>query len=276
MPKPRDIPFSRMQIISDAPVFVKYFSRYGNVAMKTEAHRDDYYIVAFLTDGSATVEIDFEQIELHTGEVLIVSPWQVHGKPSTAAWRVDGWILAFAPEMLTDTEAQLIEQYSISPRPFRPGNSIINDISLMCSILERNSDNISISAAMASAIKTIVVSTLYISDGDISGRYSAIALKLRKLIDIHITSEKGPAAYAAMLNISEVYLNEAVKAVTGLSAGAYIRSRAILQAKRQLAYTSLSAKEIAYALGYDDYAYFSKLFKKSVGRSPSEYRKNLK
>lgn len=61
-----------MQIISDAPVFVKHFSSYGNVAMKTEAHRDDYYIVAFLTDGSATVEIDFEQIELHAGEVLIV------------------------------------------------------------------------------------------------------------------------------------------------------------------------------------------------------------
>lgn len=51
MPNPRDIPFSRMQIISDAPVFVKHFSSYGNVAMKTEAHRDDYYIVAFLTDG---------------------------------------------------------------------------------------------------------------------------------------------------------------------------------------------------------------------------------
>ena len=79
-----------------------------------------------------------------------------------------------------------------------------------------------------------------------------------------------------MLNISEVYLNEAVKGATGLSVGAYIRNRSIIQARRQLAYTSMSVKEIAFALGYNDYAYFSKLFKKSVGKSPMEYRKNLK
>ena len=79
-----------------------------------------------------------------------------------------------------------------------------------------------------------------------------------------------------MMNISEVYLNEAVKGTTGLSAGAYIRSIVIMQAKRQFAYTSLSAKEIAYSLGYEDYAYFSKLFTRCTGKSPSEYRKNLK
>ena len=78
-----------------------------------------------------------------------------------------------------------------------------------------------------------------------------------------------------MLNISEVYLNEAVKGATGLSAGAYIRSLMMTQARRQLTCTSLSSKEIAYELGYDDYVYFSKLFKKHTGKSPSEYRKNL-
>lgn len=50
-------------------------------------------------------------------------------------------------------------------------------------------------------------------------------------------AEKRPAVYASMLNLSEVYLNEAVKGATGLSAGEYIRSRAVVQAKRQLAYS---------------------------------------
>ncbi len=87
---------------------------------------------------------------------------------------------------------------------------------------------------------------------------------------------KSPAAYALMLNISEVYLNEAVKGATGLNVSTYIRNRLMIQAKRQLAYSSLASKEIAYNLGYEDYAYFSRLFKKSAGVSPSEYRKNLK
>lgn len=79
-----------------------------------------------------------------------------------------------------------------------------------------------------------------------------------------------------MLNISEVYLNEAVKESTGISVGSYIRDLVIVQAKRKLAYTTMSAKEIAYALGYDDYPYFSKLFKKSTGKSLAEFRRNLK
>lgn len=41
-------------------------------------------------------------------------------------------------------------------------------------------------------------------------------------------------------------------------------------------YTSQSAKGIAYALGYDDYSCFSRLFSKHVGVPPSVYAKNLK
>lgn len=43
-----------------------------------------------------------------------------------------------------------------------------------------------------------------------------------------------------------------------------------------MTYTSLSVKEIAYTLGYEDYPYFSRLFKKETGIAPMEFRKNLK
>lgn len=79
-----------------------------------------------------------------------------------------------------------------------------------------------------------------------------------------------------MLNISEVYLNEAVKNATGLSASGCIRSQVIIEAKRMLAYTDLTPSEIAMELGYTDYSYFSRLFKKETAQSPIEFRKNLK
>lgn len=266
-----------MQIISSSGIFIKHFGQYGKTSMKHHAHRDDYYIFVLLTEGSAAVEIDFERYELRQGEVLIVSPWQVHSKPAGEDWNhADGWMLAFSPEILSDSEARTIEEYSISPQPFNPGSSIAKDICTLCSMLERNRDNFSISKALALAVKNFVLTTLVTSDNGISGRYRTLTLKLKKLLDSHFTEKKSPAAYASMLNISEAYLNEAVKKVTGLNVGAYIRNRAIVEAKRKLAHTSLSAKEIAYALGYEDYAYFSRLFRKSVGESPSDYRKNLK
>lgn len=265
-----------MQKISDSGIFIKHFCRTGKTTMKPHAHRDDYYMVVLLTEGSAAVEVDFETKELNPGDIMIVSPWQVHNKPSGAEWQADGWLLAMSPDILSESEIRTIEEYSISPRPIKPCKSTVEDIAILCSLLERYIDTQNISISLASAIKSLVLASIITSEGEASGRYKTIALKLRKLLDKNLNTEKRPAAYASMLNLSEVYLNEAVKHTSGLSVSVYIRNRAMMQAKRMLAHTSLSAKEIAHNLGYDDYAHFSKLFKKYTGKSPSEYRKNLK
>ena len=70
-----------------------------------------------------------------------------------------------------------------------------------------------------------------------------------------------------------MYLNEVVKSVTGVSVSRYIQNELILQAKRMLAYTSLTIREISNHLGIDDYTYFTRLFTKAVGVSPTCYRK---
>ncbi len=276
MPKTEKLPFSQMQKISPSGVFLKHFSQYGRTQMRDYPHRDDYYIVALLTHGSAALEIDFERICVGTGEILIVSPWQVHRRPPGEEWRADGWMLAVSPEFLSAKETVALDAYSISPHPLNPGQSTVDDIVALCTMYERYSGDADIAGPIASAIKSIVVAAVGKCDSGAIGRYMAITLDFRKLIDKHLTLGKSPAAYASMLNISEVYLNEAVKGATGQSAGAYLRSRIIVEAKRLLAYTSQSAKEIAYSLGYSDYAYFSRFFSKIVGVSPSVYAKNLK
>lgn len=265
-----------MQKISPAGFFLKHFFQFWKIEMRPYAHRDDYYIIAMLTDGSAALEVDFERIQLKAGDILIVSPWQVHRKPSGEQWCADGWMLAFSPEFLTEREARAIEEYSISPHPLSPDENFVNDIVSLCVMLERNCGDDNVAGALAAAIKSIVLSAIAKSERGMIGRYMSITLSFRKMLDKHLAHEKGPAAYASMLNISEVYLNEAVKCATGLSVGAYIRSRLIIEAKRLLVYTSMSAKEIAYSLGFSDYSYFSRFFRKYVGISPSEYSKNLK
>lgn len=276
MPRPTEIPFSKMQQISGSGVFVKRLGRHVNGMPRSDAHRDDYFIIVLLTAGRASAEIDFERKQLTAGDVLIVSPCQVHNTSDGESCNAEGWILAFSPETLSESETLAIEEYSVAPHPFHPGEGVMSDIDSLCHMLEKNHNNHRIANALGSAVKSFVLSALGSYDNKISDRYLTITLRLKNLIDTHLSAEKSPSAYACMLNISEVYLNEAVKGATGLSVGAYIRGRVILQAKRQLTYTSLSAKEIAYNLGYEDYAYFSKLFRKSEGISPSEYRKNLK
>lgn len=51
-----------------------------------------------------------------------------------------------------------------------------------------------------------------------------------------------------------------------------VHARVLLEAKRQLLYTSKPISEIGYALGFDDPAYFTRFFSRRVGMSPRAYR----
>ena len=109
--------------------------------------------------------------------------------------------------------------------------------------------------------------------GNIS-RYKEIVWKFRDLVESNIRTNHSPSFYAERLNITVAYLNEAVNAVCRMSVSRNIQDEIILQAKRQLVYTTACVKEIAQGLGFDDYSYFTRLFTKVAGVSPTLFRKN--
>ena len=74
-----------------------------------------------------------------------------------------------------------------------------------------------------------------------------------------------------MLNISPKHLNRIAQAVAGKTATDVILERVLLEAKKELVLQQKNFNEIAYSLGYDDYAYFSRLFKKKTGETPSAF-----
>jgi AraC family transcriptional activator of pobA len=87
---------------------------------------------------------------------------------------------------------------------------------------------------------------------------------------------KSPGDYAAALHLSLSYLNEAVKEATGFTITYWIHQEVMLEAKRLLYHSSCTVKEIAYELGYEDPTYFSRLFKKTVGKTPGDFREQYR
>ncbi|MCI0609070.1 MAG: helix-turn-helix transcriptional regulator, partial [Anaerolineae bacterium] len=81
--------------------------------------------------------------------------------------------------------------------------------------------------------------------------------------------------YATLLHLSSRQLSDVTKHIIGKTAKQIIADRLTLEAKRDLQFTPLSVKEIAFALGYDTPFYFSQAFKNSTGLSPSAYREQL-
>ena len=80
-------------------------------------------------------------------------------------------------------------------------------------------------------------------------------------------------AFARDLGLSRTGLHRACRSATGQSAHRVAMQIKIQEAKRRLAYTQESTSEIAYRLGFDDPSYFTKVFRKYAGTTPSGYRK---
>lgn len=95
---------------------------------------------------------------------------------------------------------------------------------------------------------------------------------LQTLVNRHFREHHPAEFYAGHLGISPTHLNRIVRAATGQSTNSLIASRLIDQAKRDLVFTSANIKQIAYDLGFNDPAYFSRFFTKETGSTPRQYR----
>jgi len=99
-------------------------------------------------------------------------------------------------------------------------------------------------------------------------------IRFKQLIEENYMTEKSVTPYAEMLNINPSCLNELTKRTTGITAGELIRNRVIDETKKLLYSSSRSGKEIAFELGFDDPAYFSRFFRKYTGLTLKEFRQN--
>ncbi|MET7257171.1 helix-turn-helix domain-containing protein [Dyadobacter jiangsuensis] len=96
--------------------------------------------------------------------------------------------------------------------------------------------------------------------------------KFTRLVEEHYKSKHTVADYADFLCMAPKTITHKFNRLRLPQPNEVIKNRIILEAKRLLAHTSLTAKEIAYNLGYDDPAYFSRLFITKTGESPSSFR----
>lgn len=90
-------------------------------------------------------------------------------------------------------------------------------------------------------------------------------------IDQSITVEE----LANHLNYSTSYLYSLFKKDTGYSPISYFNYLKVQEACKYLSFTDMSIKEISFTLGFTDPFYFSRLFKKMMNLSPTQYREKL-
>ena len=242
-----------------------------------QSHREDRHSFFLLESGTVHVEIDFQKYTIRPSSIIYMHPDRVHRILSLQDVTISSW--AIGDENLNPEYLTLLKDISAA-KPLvlsKETFSIISEAVALClRFTQRKTDKLyhSLLKDSCNALVALAVSQ-YLALAkpvDKASRPEAITKVFRELLERNYTRLKRPAAYAEKLNISTPYLNECVKGTTGFSVSYHLQQRVILEAKRLLYHSGSSVKEIAAALGYDDYPYFSRLFTKLTGVTALTFR----
>lgn len=251
-------------------------------------HKHNFYAVFLFTKGTGIHEIDFHKYEVKPGSVFFLYPGQTH------SWElsddIDGYIFFHTEDFYEMTYVN----NSIKDFPFFESNYSDKCIYLSedkCRLIEDLFKTLLMESVKEEwKKKQLILSYLTqiyiylnrfletqsaVNFSDLR-HYQSVFSKFEKLVDEHFIKIKSATDYADLLNITQKHLNRIVKSITQKTTTEVITDRIVLEAKRQLLYTDKTLNEIAFDLGFTDYTYFSRLFKKQVTITASDFRKLYK
>lgn len=248
-------------------------------------HRHDYFVIIYAEKASGWHQVDFKTDSLEDQTVYFISPEQIHhmelnGIPA-------GHVLNFTPDFL--------QQFSVSPQVLFDMNLFFNcdealpvfipasKRTLLLSIIEQikneqQTQSMQWLDTIGALLKILLIQLQRIkkerseTNELLDSRKSQIVRQFKKDLETYYKKKHKVKEYAELQHLSSVYLNEVIKGETGQSAKEYIQNRIVLEAKRLALYSEWSMKEIAWELGFEDNAHFSRLFKKCQGETFTQFR----
>lgn len=263
-------------------------SRFGYYLSQHEhllrPHRHDFYHLVFFTAGAGRQQLDFNSFEIKPGLIYFMIPGQVHH------WRFDaepeGYIINFSSSYFSafllhadylsrfaffhaDASRQVMEL----PEEMQQKASAILEEILAAGGPETPVDDDLVKVLLLRLFMEISLGLPAAQDRERLGYNHTLIGNFKELIEQNYKQLKLPKQYAALLYITPNHLNAVCNDFLGTSAGALIRQRVLLEAKRLLVVPDLRISEIANELEFADQSYFIKFFKKYEGQTPDKFRK---
>jgi AraC-like DNA-binding protein len=249
-------------------------------------HRHAFYTIVFLAEGSGTHTIDFVKYPMEAGNVFFVAPGQVHSVDvDTNGLR--GYALMFNRGFLTsngiresfledlrlfgdcDDDSPVALTTAQMPRPIQIAEEMLD--------LEGCADPLQFEA-IGALLKLFLIECLRAvrerPEFSHHERFAndSILRRFKRSVDEHFHRWHKVQDFAEALNVSPGYLNEVVRTNLGKSAKQYLQERILLESKRLALFSEVTAKEVAYKVGFEDQAHFSRFFKNQTGSSFSDWR----
>ena len=232
--------------------------------IERKKERNHIFVFEYVIAGRGHLEIDGIKYEVKAGDTYILTPntelcyFADKNEPFKKIWvNIESSYLS-----------SLLQAHGLSSTVHH-----FNSYNRLCEILELAKSGRS-EAMVSVEVAPIILSLIEaISTRFDEMKEPGLAMLAKQRIDALNGASFDPKALAAGLHVSLSTLTRAFQTAYGCTSYEYYLSLKEKMAKSLLLNTGLSAKEIAYRLGFSDEHYFSNFFKKRTGLRPAEYKK---
>ncbi|GAB3007501.1 AraC family transcriptional regulator [Cyclobacterium sediminis] len=255
---------------------------------------NDCYTISFKKIVKGDLNYGRTKYDFTNGALFFMAPRQVLQWDSSVVFEQKGFSINFHEDFIKGTElAHQIKKYGffsysvnealhLSPREEKQIESIVENIDLE---YQNNQDEFS-KEIIVSQLSTLLkyANRFYerqfinrkVLSNDLLEQFN---LELEKYFDSGQLQENGIPSIeliAENLSVSQRYLSDTLKKETGKTSTEHLQLYLIDEAKNILLNPNKTVAEVAYELGFEYPPYFSRLFKKKEGISPTEYREKFK
>lgn len=243
------------------------------------AHRLDFYQIIVITNGRGIHEVDFQKIAYSENTVIPVAMGQV--QRFTFNENLEGYAILFTPDFLIkeDLDYSYLYDFTIFLHTINPISNIANQavFTLIDEMISEQQKELAFNSIeyQRNLLKNFLIQIERNKRQRTDIVYNdslELFLKFRQLLEENVNYKVRVVDLCEQLNISEKQLNSNIKRYHNTTAKKYIEDRILLEIKRLLVYSTLSIKEIAYEIGFEDPTNFTKYFKSRMKMLPTDYR----
>jgi len=244
-------------------------------------HRHEALFQLFHVDsGTAEILLDGQRHDLRGPGVITIMPLAVHGFRWTSDVR--GTVFTILESHLRQLLARdhglrdSLLQTRCERLPAAQRRGVAQTVGVLFGEYAQHAPwrATAVDAAMTQLFVTLAraLPSTQVREPGVGDRSVAHVQRLRRLVDERFRQQPTLGQLADEIGITTTQLNRVCRAVLGHPALAVLHARICLEAQRELAYTTLSIKHIAYKLGFTDAGYFTRFFERETGSTPSAWR----
>lgn len=267
-------------------IFSLQLVEFEKACIVNEPKQVDDYKIFWIKEGKGTYNIDFKSYSFNGNVLFFLSPGQVFTVDSEKI--KEAYQLSFSRDFYCiqthDTEIacngvlfnNVYETPFVTPtdRDSQKLNFILSNL-----IEEFELEETAQYDMLQSFLKQFIIYSVRIKKGYDTVKEDS-ETKLFKdfslLVEQNFKKLHSVTDYAQRLGVSPKSLTKHFQKIGTQTPSDFIKNRVMIEAKRQLIYSSEAIKHIAFDLGFNDPAYFSRFFTKSAGQSPKQFQKEQK